>query len=96
MANWHYYTESREKIGPITGTELKQLVQRRIITLATFVEDPTGRTGLAKDVKGLKFPEATPPEPAPSVEWIPFTTPAPVAPTTQAVPMPPVTPPPTA
>ena len=57
MANWHYFTESREKIGPITGKELKQLVLQGAVTPETFVEDPQGRTGLAKDIKGLAFPE---------------------------------------
>ena len=59
MANWYYYTDKREKIGPIEGKALKQLVQQGIITPETFVEDPTGRTGLAKDVEGLKFAEAS-------------------------------------
>ena len=59
MANWHYYNGNREKMGPVTGRELKQLVQQGMVTPETFVEDPTGRTGLAKDVKGLKFPDPT-------------------------------------
>jgi len=89
MANWHYYNESKEKIGPITGTELKQLVRQGTITPETFVEDPTGRTGLAKDVNGLKFPKTTSPEPTLSVESDPFTTPAPFDPTAQTTPTPP-------
>jgi len=56
MANWHYYNENREKIG-IEVEVLKQLAQQGIITPETFIEDPTGRTGLAKNVKGLKFPD---------------------------------------
>ena len=60
MANWHYYNENREKIGPITGSDLKRLVQQGTVTPETFVEDPTGRTGLAKDVKGLKFADTSP------------------------------------
>ena len=59
MTNWHYYTETKEKIGPITGKELKQLVQQGVITPETFIEDPHGRTGLAKHVNGLTFPSAT-------------------------------------
>ena len=64
---WHYFNENREKIGPFTSRELKQLVQEGTIAQETFIEDPSGRTGLAKDVKGLPFPEpeepfiATPP-----------------------------------
>jgi len=56
-ANWYYYNGNREKFGPITSGELKQLVLQGTVTPETFVEDPTGRTGLAKDVKGLTFPE---------------------------------------
>lgn len=57
---WHYYTENREKIGPVTNEELKRLVQQGTITPKTFVEDPRGRTGLAKDVNGLTFSEVAP------------------------------------
>ena len=89
MANWHYYTENRDKIGPVTGRELKQLVRQGTVTPDTFVEDPTGRTGLAKDVNGLKFPEAETTIPEPFIA-----TPSPFVPTIQTVPMPPVTPPP--
>ena len=59
MANWHYHNENREKIGPIAGSELKRLAQQGIITPDTFIEDPTGRIGLAKDVRGLKFANAS-------------------------------------
>ena len=50
--NWHYY----EKIS-VTSKELKGLALTGQISLETFVEDPSGRTGLAKDVRGLKFGE---------------------------------------
>ena len=60
MADWFFYTEDRaEKIGPISARVLKQLALHRIITRETFVVDPSERTGLAKDVKGLIFPEST-------------------------------------
>ena len=85
MANWHYFNENREKVGPITGRELKQLVQQGTITRETFVEDPNGRTGLAKDVKGLTFPEMPQPEP----EELFIATPPPPIQTAQAVPVPP-------
>ena len=65
MADWYYYTPNKEKIGPVRGRVLKQLVQQGIITPETFVEDPNGRTGLAKDVKGLTFTKTTEPENAP-------------------------------
>jgi len=86
MATWHYFNENREKIGPITGRELKQLVQQGTITRETFVEDPNGRTGLAKDVKGLTFPETAQPEPE---ELFIATPPPPI----QAAPAVPVLPP---
>ena len=57
-ANWYYFNGNKEKFGPITSGELKQLVLQGTVTPETFIEDPTGRTGLAKDVKGLIFPEA--------------------------------------
>jgi len=91
MTNWHYYNENREKIGPIASRELKQLVQQGTVTPDTFVEDPTGRTGLAKDVKGLKFPDTETSTPEPFIA-----TPTPFVPTEQTTPTPPVTPPPAA
>ena len=60
MANWHYYNENKEKVGPVTGNELKQLVQQKTVTPETFVEAPNGRIGLAKDVKGLVLAETIP------------------------------------
>ena len=62
-ANWYYYNESdgeKEKIGPFESGVLKQLTQQGVITPETFIEDPSGRTGLARDVKGLAFPDANP------------------------------------
>jgi len=90
---WHYYTENREKIGPFEGNVLKQLVRQGIITPETFIEDPTGRTGLAKDVKGLTFPDTTSPEPTLSAESSPFTTPVPLPQVAQTVPIFPIAPP---
>jgi len=87
MANWHYYNENREKIGPITGRELKQLVQQGTVTPETFVEDPNGRTGLAKDVNGLAFPKTPPEQAPPEQEELFVATPSPVVPS-PAVPSP--------
>ena len=94
MANWHYYTENREKIGPVTGRELKQLVMQGTITRETFVEDPNGRTGLAKAVNGLVFPEMAEPEPVLSIEPDTFTAASSsfVQPAAQTVPVPPTAP----
>ena len=64
MANWHYYNTDGEKIS-VTDKELKKLAQTGKITRGTFVEEPGGRTGLAKDVKGLTFGEPVQPNPTP-------------------------------
>jgi uncharacterized membrane protein len=94
MSNWHYYSESGEKIG-VTGKELRGLARTGRVTPDTFVEDPNGRTGLATNVKGLMFGETVQsetydvklpePEPlssivAPPAEANPFTDPIPVEP----------------
>jgi len=79
MAQWHYYDENGEKIGPIRGRDLKQLVQQGTVTPKTLVEDENGYTAPAKNVRGLTFPEtAQPTEPnifaaAPSAAANPFT-----------------------
>ena len=58
MANWYYYDENGEKIGPIKGRDLNRLAKEETITPETRVEDENGRTALAKNVKGLPFYEA--------------------------------------
>jgi len=58
MANWYYYDENSEKIGPIKGRDLNRLAKEGTITPETRVEDENGRTALAKNVKGLPFYEA--------------------------------------
>jgi cobalamin biosynthesis Mg chelatase CobN len=57
MADWYYYNESGEKIGPVRGRELKKLVRQGIVTPKTKIEDNEGRTALAKHVTGLPFSE---------------------------------------
>ena len=64
MANWYYYNENKEKIGPIRGRELRELVRQGTITPTTVIEDETGRKALAKHVTGLEFPETVNAEPA--------------------------------
>jgi len=59
MANWKYYNENGEKIA-VTGGQLKELAKQGTITPETFVETHDGRTGLAKHVTGLTFPEPSP------------------------------------
>jgi hypothetical protein len=55
MADWYYYNENGEKIGPISGGELKQLAKQGTVTQETLVEDPGGRTRQMKDVNGMAF-----------------------------------------
>ena len=86
---WHYFNDSKEKIGPLTSRELKQLVLEGTVVRETFVEDPNGRTGLAKDVKGLKFPEPPPEQTPPEADDLYIATPVPIIPTSpQAAPAP--------
>ena len=93
MANWYYYNENGEKIGPIRGRDLKQLVQQGTITRETLVEDENGRTALANNVRGLTFSETVQSEAIPYTKSDTFTiTHTPVAPTASTVSVPPPTP----
>ena len=65
MAKWHYYSKNGERIGPIRTRDLVIFVQNGTITPETRIEDANGRIGLAKNAKGLQFPETTPPVPNP-------------------------------
>ena len=65
MANWHYYNEYGERVGPITGKHLKRLAKHGVITRGTVVETENGKTGLAKDVDGLVFAEPIPAQGSP-------------------------------
>jgi len=58
---WHYYDANGEKIGPVRGSELKQLALKGTITPETVVEDENGRRARASDVKGLTFSETAQP-----------------------------------
>jgi len=62
MADWYYYNENGEQIGPIRGKELKRLARQGTITPDTRVEDENGRTALARNVTGLTFAETAPTE----------------------------------
>ena len=62
MAEWYYYNENDEKIGPMRGRELRQLVQEGTVTPNTRVEDKHGQIALAKHVKGLPFHETAKPD----------------------------------
>ena len=52
MTSWYYYNENGEKIE-VSGKELKELAGQGAITPETVVETHDGRTGLAKNMKGL-------------------------------------------
>jgi hypothetical protein len=55
MANWYYYNDKNEKIGPIRGRELNALAQQGTITPETVVETEDGKKATASQVKGLTF-----------------------------------------
>ena len=77
MADWYYYNESGERIGPIRGRQLKHLAQQGTITPETTVEtiDENGevRTSPARRVKGLIFSETVQPESIQNTFTDPFT-----------------------
>ena len=60
MANWHYYNEDREKVGPIISKQLKKLAKHGIVLPETVIETDDGRIGLARDVQGLVFGDSMP------------------------------------
>ena len=51
--DWYYYNENDEKVGPVRGSDLKQLAEQGTITPDTQVEDQNGKTALAGKVIGL-------------------------------------------
>jgi len=55
MANWYYYNEDNNKIGPISWKELTRFVQLRMITPDTMLEDSEGHPVAARYVNGLTF-----------------------------------------
>lgn len=57
MAQWYYYDESGDKIGPFTPTALKKMALKGKISPEATVENDEGRSAFAKNVKGLEFPQ---------------------------------------
>ena len=55
MANWYYFKDNK-KVGPVSSTELKNLVESGVITRDTVIET-NGKQAPAEKVQGLKFPE---------------------------------------
>jgi len=86
MANWYYYNENGEKIGPIRGRELKQLALQGTITPETLIENDEWGSLLAGQTENLRFPETPPPRRLP--ESNPFTASMPVAENPFTAPMP--------
>lgn len=61
MANWYYYDNNGNKVGPIASAALKSLAQQGLITTNTTVENEQGKSVRAGDVNGLEFPPSSPP-----------------------------------
>lgn len=59
---WYYYDMNGDKVGPFTATELKALAQRREVMPGHCIENDKGDFAIAKNVKGLTFPEPLPTE----------------------------------
>jgi len=66
MADWYYYNENGERVGPIRGRDLKQLARQGVVTPETKVENAQGHTAVAINVKGLTFLEPSQPHAEPS------------------------------
>ena len=62
MSTWYYYDENGQRLGPITGGQLKWLAKNGKITPGTVVETENGKTAVARKVKGLTFIGAEQPE----------------------------------
>lgn len=54
-ANWYYYTTDKQRIGPITANQLKQLAATGLITPKTLIENINGGQNTADKLRGLTF-----------------------------------------
>ena len=61
--NWFYYDQQGQKIGPITDSELRELIDQGLILPDTKLETDTGHSGKARQIPGL-FAEVSQSEPA--------------------------------
>ena len=61
MTNWYYYGNGK-KNGTVTGGQLKWLAKNGKITPKTLLETEDGKSVFARQVKGLTFCEAAPPD----------------------------------
>ena len=87
MADWFYFDNDNQRLGPYSGKQILQLAKSGIITAETLVEDPNGRTCPAK--KLIRKPALpTPPSSVSSDEANPFTASMPTGPNPFTAPMP--------
>ena len=63
MANLYYYDSNGQKRGPVSFEQLKQLALQGVVSPETKLETEEGKTGQAKNVKDLTFPETAIQEP---------------------------------
>jgi len=57
MSTWFYYDNKGQKLGPVSGGQLKGLAKAGMITPETIVETESGRRVLAEKIQGLTFVE---------------------------------------
>ena len=55
MAKYYYYDNDGQKLGPVSGTQLKEIAQQGMITPGTVVETEEGKNIPAQKLKGLTF-----------------------------------------
>jgi len=53
MANFFYFDQNNQKLGPVTEEQLKELAAQGAITLHTPMETDTGHQGVAGQIPGL-------------------------------------------
>ncbi|MGL4595228.1 MAG: hypothetical protein ACRCUY_10900, partial [Thermoguttaceae bacterium] len=65
MAQYYYFNESGEKVGPVRGRDIQSLAAQGVITPETMIELPDGTSFPARKVKRLTFsPANAPPQSA--------------------------------
>lgn len=65
MAQWYYFSETGEKVGPMSDNAFKNLVQNGTIKRTTIIANQYGRTVQAGNIPGLPFPRVQPDSPQP-------------------------------
>ena len=72
MANFFYFDQHNQKLGPVTEEQLKELAAQGAITAQTPMETDTGHKGVAGQIPGMTFGTAAP---NPSAQPAPATAP---------------------